>query len=74
MEMSGLLLSTNILSFNFAEEKLKKKTKKIFSRFPYLTNECHTASIIIPELISSYELCTSTYIIHYLIINFVILM
>ena len=69
-----MLLSTNILSFNFAEEKLKKKNKKIFSRFPYLTNECHTASIIIPELISSYELCTSTYIIHYLIINFVILM
>merc|ERR1712102_224435 len=67
MEMSGLLLSTNILSFNFAEEKFKKKNKK--NIFPFsLTNECHTASIIIPELISSYELCTSTYIIHYLII------
>jgi len=29
MEMSGLLLSTNIFSFNFAEEKLKKQ-KNIF--------------------------------------------
>jgi len=34
MEMSGLLLSTNIFSFNFAEEKLKKKQKKYFPVFP----------------------------------------
>jgi len=33
MEMSGLLLSTNILSFNFAEEKFKKKNKK--NIFPF---------------------------------------